>query len=295
MDRVDDLSGHLPDLTALVNRQLAAVPPGWTMTSAQAGSFLRMPSAWAVHYPDPPPFAKRDLGVRGGGRLLAAGQYGMVEGYCHVAWLAADPGKPAALADWLAALEGLARAAGCREIADSRNELGIGWFGTPVAWEHLVRGLGKAGWEPGDRWVIMTGETVPAADPGDPPFRTLVLDRREETVAGEWAAYARVGDVPAADSVCWAPSGVFRDCPGWAEWMILEWIGVEEPFQRRGLGRWLFRTQMRWLADRGIRRVMLYTETGNLPARRLFESAGLTAASECWCLRKSLTGAFPVI
>lgn len=295
MDRVDDLAGHAADLTSLINRELEAIPPGWKLSAAQTAKLLTAPSSWAVHYPDQPPFTKRDLGVTGGGRLLAAGQYAIVRGTCLLAWLAADPGEPGALADWLGRLEELARAAGCRQIVDSRNELGTGWFGTPVAWEHLIRGAGKAGWEPGERWLIMTGDTGRPAGPADPPFRTLVLDRREDPASREWSAYARVGDVPAAEAVCWAPPEVFQGCVGFPEWTVLEFIGVEEPFQRQGLARWLLKTEMAWLAERGVRHVLLYAETGNLPARRLFESAGFTAASECWCLRKSLAGAFPVI
>jgi len=283
-----DLAGFLPDLAVLVNRSLVSVPPGWTLTPARLGVFLRSPSAWAVHYPEPPAFVKQDMGVVADGRLLAAGQYAVVGRTCYLCWLAADPGEPGALEELLEELKDLATGQGCDELAQSRNELGVGWFGTPLCWDHVFRGLREAGWEPGDRWLVMTGETDAAAPVLEPPFRSIRLDRSENPEALEWSVDARVGDVPAADCTLWGLPELFRDCPGCAEWMTLESIDVEEPFQRHGIALWLVGEQMRWLAGRGFRHVLLFTETGNLPARGCFEKAGFVPGPECWVMRRSL-------
>jgi GNAT superfamily N-acetyltransferase len=287
MSLTSDLSGFLPDLCALVNCQLGSIPPAWTPTPVRLGGWLREGSAWAAHYPESPALVKRDLGVSVGGRLLAAGQYAVVDGTCLLCWIAADSGEPGALEALLGGLAEAAREQGCRAIIQSRNELGTGWFGTPLVWDHVVRGMHAAGWQPDDRWVIMTAGTDAAASvPSEPPFRTLRLDRREDAAAGEWSADVHIGDVPAAESDVWAMPGLFRDCPGYETWMTLEFVGVEEPFRRHGLGRWLCAEQMRWLAGRGIRQAILFTEPGNAAARGLFDSLGFVRGPECWCLHR---------
>lgn len=284
-----DLADFLPDLVKLADRQIERVPPGWTLTAARLEGFLREPPAWAVHYPESPGLVKLDIGVEADGRLLAACQYGVVERSCILCWVAADPGEPGALEDLLGALEDAARGAGCGEILQTRNELGIGWFGIPLVWDHVIRGLREAGWEVGDRWAIMTAGTASAPPvPAKPPFSTLRLDRSGNPAAREWWAHVRIGDVPAADCSIWGPPELFRDCPGYGAWTTMESIDVEEPFQRHGIARWLIGEQMRWLAGRGISQVLLFTETGNLPARRCFEQAGFALGPECWAMRRSL-------
>jgi GNAT superfamily N-acetyltransferase len=241
-----------------------------------------------IHYPESPVLERRDLGVTAGGRLLAAGQYAIEGPTCLLSWLAADPGEPGALAEWIDALEDLARDRGCTAVVQTRNELGIGWFGTPLRWDHVIRGLREAGHEPGERWLIMTADAGAAPPPAAPPYRTLRVEREARPDALEWSTHAWVGDVPAADVTVWGPPVAFRDCPGYASWTTLEAVDVEEPFQRQGLARYLLTSEMARLADRGAGHVLLFTETGNLPARRLFESLGFTAGPECWCLGRSL-------
>ncbi len=222
------------------------------------------------------------------GRLLAAGQY-MIDGTsCLVSWLAADPGEPGALEEWIGALEDLARDRGCTAVVQSRNELGIGWFGTPLVWDHVVRGLREAGYEPIERWVIMAGDLGSVPPPPKPPYRSLRVEHRDDPAALERATHVWVGAVPAADCTFWGAPSVFRDCPGYAAWMTLEAIDVEEPFHRQGIARYLLTSEMARLAEQGIRHVLLFTEVGNLPARRLFESLGFAAGPECWCLGHTL-------
>jgi ribosomal protein S18 acetylase RimI-like enzyme len=66
-----------------------------------------------------------------------------------------------------------------------------------------------------------------------------------------------------------------------AEVLLYE-IGVEEPFQRRGVGRALVEEAKRWTADVGADELWVLTEDDNAPARALYtatrgrEETGLT-------------------
>ena len=58
-----------------------------------------------------------------------------------------------------------------------------------------------------------------------------------------------------------------------AEVLLYE-IGVEEPFQRRGVGRALVEEAKRWAADVGADELWVMTEDDNTPARALYAATG---------------------
>jgi ribosomal protein S18 acetylase RimI-like enzyme len=58
-----------------------------------------------------------------------------------------------------------------------------------------------------------------------------------------------------------------------AEVLLYE-IGVEEPFQRRGVGRALVEEAKRWAADVGADELWVLTEDDNVPARALYAATG---------------------
>ncbi|GAB3855479.1 hypothetical protein GCM10028801_11170 [Nocardioides maradonensis] len=55
-------------------------------------------------------------------------------------------------------------------------------------------------------------------------------------------------------------------------------VGVAPSAQGRGLGRVLTVAGLNHLTERGVREILLYVESDNLPARRLYESLGFTHA-----------------
>jgi GNAT superfamily N-acetyltransferase len=58
-----------------------------------------------------------------------------------------------------------------------------------------------------------------------------------------------------------------------AEVLLYE-IGVQEPFQRRGVGRALVEEAKRWAAEVGADELWVLTEDGNVPARALYAATG---------------------
>ncbi len=58
-----------------------------------------------------------------------------------------------------------------------------------------------------------------------------------------------------------------------AEVLLYE-IGVDEPFQRRGVGRALVEEAKRWAADVGSDELWVMTEDDNAPARALYAATG---------------------
>jgi ribosomal protein S18 acetylase RimI-like enzyme len=58
-----------------------------------------------------------------------------------------------------------------------------------------------------------------------------------------------------------------------AEVLLYE-IGVEEPFQRRGVGRALVEEAKRWAAELAADELWVLTEDDNVPARALYTATG---------------------
>jgi len=70
-----------------------------------------------------------------------------------------------------------------------------------------------------------------------------------------------------------------------AGWITFEWLGVESPYQRQGIGRWLLSEQLRRQAQRGIANAILWTEPDNRAMRRIGECWALAMGQNVGCLR----------
>jgi GNAT superfamily N-acetyltransferase len=115
-----------------------------------------------------------------------------------------------------------------------------------------------------------------------------VIDLRPEEAALEWDVRAFAGGDLAGECQAWGIPPHLQVCPRAAAWITIEWIGVEGPYQRKGLGRWLLREQLRHQAARGVRHVILWTECEDAAARRFYEALGFTYGPECWHLVRRL-------
>jgi len=287
--------GLLPQLTALVNDHMRLVPPGWTLTPEQAAYVVSQPNAaWTAHYPeDGDILSLHTVCMMDGQRLVAAANWFFSKPREDqpksgvLPWLFCVPDQPDSLDSLLGAFIGQSIAQGCEKVYFCpRFGFGVGWFGIPDVWPHIINAVQEFGFEVDGKWVIMTapiGGIEEHQSSGDFDFVWRIDESRLE-----WELEARVGETVAGECQAWGIPAHFRGCLGFDEWMTVEWLGVEEPYQRKGLGTRLMQAQMRFQARRGVKNVIVWTETKNTAARKLNESLGFVYGPECWIFEKNI-------
>lgn len=289
-------SSDLATLVGLANEHLALVPPTEARMSEEAllTVLTCYESLWLHHYPEDAEIAHhcRTLVATEGGRpaglVMVRSEPEDLSG--HLPLFLAAPGHDGIAEALLSAVEDMLRSEGCVTVdTEGRCPIGLGWFGLSTTWQHLISALQRAGYEPYDRWVIMTGRTD--AIPIEPPHPKGTLphiiftghpDRRE------WLLDLYEDEDIVAECHAWGVPPHLDSCPGFGEWITIEWIGVEEPHRRRGLAFWLMMKQMHHHLRAGRTRVMLWTGPDNLPARHLYYRLGFDDGPETQVFRKVL-------
>jgi GNAT superfamily N-acetyltransferase len=286
---------YLEHLTRLINQTIERVPPGWTLPEAQVAKIIAHPlQPWSIRYPGQNERIKSEvlLWVQDQGRLVAASQWTWPEtsppGPGSLSWIVAEPGQTAALDALLNTIAARAKACGCRELSLGRYAFGVGWLGIPATQAHLIAGLQDAGWTLQARWVIISGTTENQETSPPPAVAHLELAWRAEEASQEWDLVLMDGDTSVGQCQAWGIPTHFAACDGYNDWTTIEWLGVEPPYQRRGLGRWLLCEQLRRQAERGVRQAILWTESDNRAMRLLAESLGFQAGPECWVFKKTI-------
>ncbi|MFZ6027233.1 MAG: GNAT family N-acetyltransferase [Chloroflexota bacterium] len=281
MKTVPFSSQYLSPLTALVNGHIAAVPPCWALCESQVAAALAAPEPWARHYPENAGPVESETLCVAEDDLLAAAQLTFADGAAVIGWIVAYPGARPALRRLLDEIRERARRHGCHTLTLARYAFGVGWLGIPLAWPHLTGGLQEAGFVPSKQWVLMAGPTdvPPVVQPPEPAG--LRLAWRHDPVASEWQVEACVHAARVADCDAWAIPPYFEGCPGFRQWVTVEWVGVEQPYHRRGIGCWMLGEHLRYLSRQGFRQAILWTETTNLPMQGLAEKAGFKRGPVC--------------
>jgi GNAT superfamily N-acetyltransferase len=286
----------LPDLTRLINTHIHLVPPGWEVMESQVAAILANPlSLWEAHFSDDDGIVEpqETLFVTDGDTLLAAANWDVFQLSPHprnasLNWILADPDHPAALTLLLNSLIERARGADCHQLHTGRFAFGVGWRGIASVWPHLIDGFKAAGFGVTQHWIMMTAEidaTIQRSLPDVIPFSLLW---KINEAALEWEARAYSGEKQIGECECWGIPPHLRDCRAYDEWTTIEWLGVEEPYHRRGIGSYLMAEQLRFQATRGVRNVVVWTEIDNLPTRKLNKSFGFRDGPECLMFTKSL-------
>lgn len=167
-----------------------------------------------------------------------------------------------------------------------RNGLGVGWFCIPDVWLHLNLALQRFGCISQDKWVIMYAVSRVQALPELPEF-TFQWNIKELQL--EWELTAHANETLVGDCFAWGIPAHFRGCHDYDAWITFEWVGVEEPYRRRGLARRLMAEQMQFHARHGVRNFMLWVEVENVAARTLYESLGFRNGPVCATYEKEVT------
>jgi ribosomal protein S18 acetylase RimI-like enzyme len=285
----------VPELTRLINRQIAAIPPGWQLSEPQVAAAIGA-TQWDRLYPADAQL-DRTFTARclvDGDRVLAGIQWQEIrEGSAtdppqiSVSWLAADPDRPAAVRPLLETLLAAARRAGYESLALSgRYEFGLGWSGIPAGWTHITAVLEDLGFVPSERWVIMVADTQGWQQAPHVAIDQLTLRWESDAQIPEWRLEAQMNGHSAGECHIWGPP-LWSAAADFDAWAIVEWIEVDRAYRQYGLGQLLLFEQARFQAASGRTRLMLYTEVDNLPARRLFERMGFIYGPECWCWNRS--------
>lgn len=106
-----------------------------------------------------------------------------------------------------------------------------------------------------------------------------------DEAALEWELRLCADDQLIGECHAWGIPRHLADCDGYADWITVEWLGVELPYRGRGIGRWLLHEQLRRQAQRGITHAILWTGTDNAAVRRADEALGFQEGPECWEFR----------
>jgi len=274
----DDL---LPQIKTLINTQIAQIPPCQVLSTEQVAAALATPHWWAIHYPEEAtPDHSEIFGILDGDQLEAAAQVFFTKmGQAVLRWIVARPEACGALTELLGEIAKQARCHASREVCLSRYGFGLGWIGIPRIWTHLISGLEQAGFQPAERWVLMSGTThlPPMRRKDEPPG--MRLEWTENPSAAEWRLEAYAHGELAGDCDAWGIPPYFG--AGQPNWITIEWIGVEAAYRGQGVGRWLFHEMLSRQARRDMQNALLWTGVDNWPMRRLAESLGFHAGPIC--------------
>jgi len=283
-------------LVELANRHVALVPPWGARLTERALSLALTQSGrlWRHHDREEPSAATYQALValcdgEPTGAIVAGRRRNDEHG--DIPLLIADPRRPDAADRLLDAAAASLRAQGCTsmQVAD-RCPLGLGWFGVPMTWAHVVAALERAGFIPVDYWIIMAGDASitdvePATAPSPPDWNVFVIVHDDHR---EWRLELYHRDELAGECEAWGIPPHLDDCPGFGDWITIEWLGIEEPYRRRGLGRWLMVRQLHYQLGAGRTKAMLWTGPANVPARELYHRLGFTDGPETRIFRRAL-------
>jgi ribosomal protein S18 acetylase RimI-like enzyme len=284
---------HAAGVARLVNAQIISMPPGWQLSETQVWDILQKESLWEIHYEDeePPAWTWKNeiVCVVENDRVLAAARFDYrydeaVLGLASARWLVGDLQHPDALRHLLDYLTAKRTIKETKIHVNGRSDFGLGWGGIPTTEGHVMQALAKKGFIPFQRWRIMTADiSFFAAD------RIILLPIRMQSHQWainesrlEWHLNLYDGENLIGECQSWGIPPEFVDCPDYDRWMQLEWLGVEEPYRRRGLARRMMREQFRYHTTRGIKHCFLYTEVDNAATQALNASLGFTTQAEVW-------------
>ena len=287
---------HLPALVGVVRAHTELVPPRGAEMSENAllEVLTGYPTLWHHHYHDEPytPDHVQALVALEGESVsgMVVVRWDDANSLGHIGLLAFDSAQPDAGDILVEAAVETTVDHGCKSIStDDRCPLGLGWFGVPGTWPHVVAALERSGFAPADSWVLMVAETdVPPTGVLSATPPTWQLLWTPHPAQREWRLELFHDEELAAECDVWGVPPHLAECDGFEGWISVEWIGVSEEHRRMGLARWLITRQLAFHRDAGRTHVMLWTGPDNGPARRLYHDLSFVDGPETRIYRRAL-------
>lgn len=280
---------YLPSLTRLINEQIASVPPQLQYTEEQIDWTIGQGGGlWGFHFPGERVIsAHQTLCVLEKREVIAAAQWLLPtdsKGMLTLLWIVAQPGHPIPLRTLLHLIDRQADARGGGGITFSRFSFGVGWFGIPAGWTHVIDAMVEMGYKKEQPWLLMCGDIGSATNATK--IEGLRYHWNMNKPALEWDFNAYDGDILAGECMVWGIPLHAQDCRTASEWATVEFVEVAKPYRRRGIGKWLLSEQMRFHARRGVKHFMMWTGQRNKAARKLNETLGFTSTDKLIVLEK---------
>lgn len=281
----------LPSLTALVNQQMAQVPPGFVFSEADVALIIEQGGAlWDIHYPgEREIYTTETLCVLDRHEVVAAAQWLMPreQHVFSILWIFAKPDLPIPTRTLLHLMNNRFTKSGCEAVNFSRFSFGTGWFGIPVKWKHLTTAMTEAGYHQTEKWRIMLAKTAPLPDVPPPALSNLSFYWNMNKPNLEWDLNVYQGEIGVGECQVWGIPPHLEEFPLAAQWTTVEWIGVEPKFRQQGVGKRLLSEQLRFHGRRGVTDVMLWNQTKNRVAAKLYKSLGFVNSLELAVLERS--------
>jgi GNAT superfamily N-acetyltransferase len=283
----------LPGLTRLINEQTALVPPGFALREGQvADTIAQGGSLWDIHYRrehrERELYTPEVLCVLERREVVAAAQWFFLvkEGVVSIQWLVAQPGRHVPVLTLLHLIDKWGEMRGASAIHFARFAFGVGWFGLPATWTHIIDPMLESGYRQTEKWVLMHGDTSTYGSAVPPSVDSLQYHWNMNKPALEWELSAYRGDQLLGEAQVWGIPPHLEDCPPADEWATVELVEVEKAYRRRGLGTWLLAEQMRFHSRRGVQHLIAWTRDGNRAARKLHRNMGFVYGPKLAVLEK---------
>lgn len=280
----------LPSLTRLINEQIARVPPGFQLNEGQiADTIARGGSLWDIHFPSERElYAPEVLCVLERREVVAAAQWFFLvkKGTVSIQWLVAQPGRHVSVRTLLHLIDKWGEMRGAGGITFARFAFGVGWFGLPATWTHLIDPMLDSGYRQTEKWVLMHGDTGVFGNAAPPSIDSLNFYWNMNKPALEWELSAYRGERLVGEAQVWGIPPHLEDSPPADEWATVELVEVEKAYRRHGVGKWLLAEQMRFHSRRGVQHLIAWTRDGNRAGRKLHRSMGFEYGPKLAVLEK---------
>jgi ribosomal protein S18 acetylase RimI-like enzyme len=153
-----------------------------------------------------------------------------------------------------------------------------GWAGLSERMPHIAGLLTRAGFRVRHRELCLTRLAMPIPDISPPARFSLAFEAREN---GRCAVRAFDGGTYAGgcfSSRIYPTRSARREA---SDWGYIDGLGVQEPYQGRGLGRALLTEMIRKLDEAGCTSICLTTNADNHRAQNLYYSLGFAVVDSC--------------